>query len=145
MRELGLPGGVARGVDQRFVNHNLVTRTLDKQWSLTASGDFDVFTSHMLSVIAGYRNWENIEIREGDFLPRAIVGTGELHDNGAVRTEQLSLEVRIASDQSKPFFYQVGGFAWGSRTTSRISPAATSPATARPCRSIRSPVAVRAT
>lgn len=112
--ELGLPGGVARGVNQRFVNHNLVTRTLDKQWSLTASADFDVFTSHVLSVIAGYRNWENTEIREGDFLPRAIVGTGELHDNGQVRTEQLSLEVRLASDQSKPFFYQVGGFIWGS-------------------------------
>lgn len=112
--ELGLPGGVARGVNQRFVNHNLVTRTLDKQWSLTASADFDVLTDHVLSAILGYRNWENTEIREGDFLPRAIVGTGELHDNGQVRTEQLSLEVRLASDQSKPFFYQIGGFIWGS-------------------------------
>ena len=111
--ELGLPGGVARGVNQRFVNHNLVTRTLDKQWSLTASADFDVLTDHVLSAIVGYRNWENTEIREGDFLPRAIVGTGELHDNGQVRTEQLSLEVRLASDQSKPFFYQIGGFIWG--------------------------------
>ena len=112
--ELGLPGGVARGVNQRFVNHNLVTRTLDKQWSLTATADFDVLTDHVLSAIVGYRNWENTEIREGDFLPRAIVGTGELHDNGQVRTEQLSLEVRLASDQSKPFFYQIGGFIWGS-------------------------------
>jgi len=112
--ELGLPGGVARGVNQRFVNHNLVTRTLDKQWSLTASADFDVLTDHVLSAILGYRNWENTEIREGDFLPRAIVGIGELHDNGQVRTEQLSLEVRLASDQSKPFFYQIGGFIWGS-------------------------------
>jgi iron complex outermembrane receptor protein len=68
----------------------------------------------VLSVVAGYRNWKNTEIREGDFLPRAIVGTGELHDNGQVRTEQLSLEIRLASDQSKPFFYQIGGFAWGS-------------------------------
>jgi iron complex outermembrane receptor protein len=112
--ELGLPGGVARGVNQRFVNHNLVTRTLDKQWSLTASADFDVLTDHVLSAIVGYRNWENTEIREGDFLPRALVGTGELHDNGQVRTEQLSLELRLASDQTKPFFYQIGGFVWGS-------------------------------
>ncbi|MFN4134656.1 MAG: TonB-dependent receptor [Novosphingobium sp.] len=112
--ELGLPGGVAQGLGQRFVNHNLVTRTRDRQWSLTATGDFDVFESHVLSVVAGYRNWRNEEIREGDFLPRAIVGTGELHDNGVVRTQQLSLEVRLASDQTKPFFYQVGAFAWGS-------------------------------
>ncbi len=112
--ELGLPGGVAQGLDQRSVNHNLVTQTRDRQWSLTASGDFDVFESHSLSVIAGYRNWQNEEAREGDFLPRAIVGTGELHDSGEVRTKQLSLEVRLASDQTQPFFYQVGAFAWGS-------------------------------
>lgn len=112
--ELGLPGGVALGENQRFINHNLVTRTRDKQWSLTASGDFDLSDTHTLSVVAGYRNWENEEIREGDFLPRAIVGTAELHDNGLVKTQQFSVEARIASDQSMPFFYQVGAFAWHS-------------------------------
>ncbi|PKP94777.1 MAG: TonB-dependent receptor [Alphaproteobacteria bacterium HGW-Alphaproteobacteria-14] len=112
--ELGLPGGVAQGLDQRYVNHNLVTQTRDEQWSLTASADFDVFTSHTLSVVAGYRNWKNREIREGDFLPRALVGTAELHDDGTVKTEQYSLEVRLASDASEPFFYQVGAFAWQS-------------------------------
>jgi len=112
--ELGLPGGVAQGLDQRYVNHNLVTQTRDEQWSLTASADFDVFTSHTLSFVAGYRNWKNREIREGDFLPRALVGTAELHDDGTVKTEQYSLEVRLASDTSEPFFYQVGAFAWQS-------------------------------
>lgn len=113
-KELGLPGGVAQGLDQRSVNHNLVTETRDRQWSLTASGDFDVFSSHTLSVVAGYRNWRNQESRDGDFLPRAIVGTPQSHDFGIVRTQQLSLEVRLASDQTQPFFYQVGAFAWGS-------------------------------
>jgi iron complex outermembrane recepter protein len=112
--ELALPGGSAQGEDQRFVNHNLVTETRDKQWSLTGSGDFDIGETHTLSVVLGYRNWFNQELREGDFLPRAIVGTGELHDDGVVRTEQISLEARIASDQTKPFFYQVGMFAWQS-------------------------------
>jgi len=112
--ELNLPGGSAQGEDQRFVNHNLVTETRDKQWSLTGSGDFALGETHTLSVILGYRNWFNEEIREGDFLPRAIVGTGELHDNGVVRTEQYSIETRIASDQSAPFFYQIGAFAWQS-------------------------------
>jgi iron complex outermembrane receptor protein len=112
--ELGLPGGSAQGEDQRFVNHNLVTATRDRQWSVTGSGDFDIGETHTLSVILGYRNWFNEEFREGDFLPRAIVGTGELHDNGVVRTEQYSAEVRLASDQTKSFFYQVGAFAWQS-------------------------------
>ena len=112
--ELNLPGGVALGEDQRFVNHNLVTETRDRQYSFTVSGDIDVSDSHTLSVVTGYRNWRNTEIREGDFLPRALVGTAQLHDEGLVTTGQLSFEARLASDQSKPFFYQVGAFLWHS-------------------------------
>lgn len=115
--ELNLPGGVALGEDQRFVNHNLVTRARDRQWSITGSGDFGLGDTHTLSVILGYRNWFNQELREGDFLPRALVGAGELHDDGVVRTEQISLEARIASDQTKRFFYQAGVFAWQSENS----------------------------
>jgi iron complex outermembrane receptor protein len=111
---LALPGGVALGEDQRFVNHDLDTRTQDQQWSLTASGDFEISDTHTLSAVLGYRNWENTENREGDFLPRAITTAGQLHDFGVVKTEQLSAEIRIASDQTKPFFYQAGVFAWQS-------------------------------
>ncbi len=115
--ELNLPGGVALGERQRFVNHNLVTRTRDRQWSITGSGDFGIGEAHTLSIVLGYRNWFNQEFREGDFLPRAIVGTPELHDDGVVRTEQISAEVRIASDQTKRFFYQAGVFAWQSENS----------------------------
>lgn len=115
--ELNLPGGSAQGEDQRFINHDLVTRASDRQWSITGSGDFDIGDTHTLSVILGYRNWFNEEFRDGDFLPRAIVGTAQLHDNGVVRTEQISAEVRLASDQAKPFFYQVGAFAWQSENS----------------------------
>ncbi|MCL9981704.1 MAG: TonB-dependent receptor [Erythrobacter sp.] len=115
--ELGLPGGSAQGEDQRFINHDLVTRAKDRQWSITGSGDFDITDTHTLSVVLGYRNWFNEEFRDGDFLPRAIVGTPQLHDNGVVRTEQLSAEVRLASDQTKSFFYQVGAFAWQSENS----------------------------
>lgn len=114
---LGLPGGVALGENQRFINHDLVTSTQDEQWSLTANGDFDITDTHTLSVVLGYRNWENAEEREGDFLPRAITTAGQLHDFGTVKTEQVSAEIRLASDQSKPFFYQVGAFAWQSDNT----------------------------
>jgi iron complex outermembrane receptor protein len=114
---LALPGGVALGEDQRFINNDLVTSTQDQQWSLTGTGDFEITDTHTLSVVLGYRNWENTENREGDFLPRAIVGAGQLHDVGVVKTEQVSAEIRLASDQSKPFFYQVGAFAWQSDNT----------------------------
>lgn len=118
-RELNLPGlnlasGIFRGENERFVNHNLTTRTQDRQWSLTAQGDFDVFESHTFTLIGGYRNWRNVEFREGDFLPRAIVGTAQLHDHGSVETDQYSVEARLASDQALPFRYQVGAFYWRS-------------------------------
>ena len=140
--ELGLPGGVAQGLDQRFVNHNLVTQTKDRQWSLTLSGDMDLTESHTLSVVGGYRNWRNVELREGDFLPRPLVGTAELHDTGLVTTQQVSVEARIASDPALPFFYQVGGFAWysdNSQTFTRrdvtcaSSTSPLAPSGARPC------------
>ena len=115
--ELNLPLGVAQGENQRFVNHNLVTQSLDRQYGITVNADFDVFTSHTLSAIYGYRNWNNEELREGDFLPRAIVGTPQLHDRGFVETDQSSLELRLASDQSKAFKYQVGTFYWKSENS----------------------------
>jgi iron complex outermembrane recepter protein len=137
---LGFP--VALGEDQRTVNHNFVTRTRDRQWSLTLSGDFDISDSHTLSVVTGYRNWRNTEFREGDFLPRAVVGTAQLHDQGTVTTEQMSAEVRLASDAARPFFYQVGGFVWHSQNrqnfrrediTCASSPLAALPGGAIPC------------
>ena len=114
---LGLPNGVAIGENQRFINNDLVTSTQDQQWSLTGTGDFEITDTHTLSVVLGYRNWENTENRDGDFLPRAITTAGQLHDVGVVKTEQVSAEIRLASDQSKPFFYQVGAFAWQSDNT----------------------------
>ncbi len=115
---LGFP--VALGEDQRTVNHNLVTQTRDRQWSLTLSGDLEVGDSHTLSLITGYRNWRNREIREGDFLPQAVVGGAELHDTGLVTTTQMSAELRLASDASQPFFYQVGAFVWHSQNRQRF-------------------------
>lgn len=115
--ELNLPLGVSQGENQRFVNHNLVTQSNDRQYGITVNADFDVFTDHTFSAIYGYRNWNNEELREGDFLPRPIVGTPQLHDRGFVETDQSSLELRLASDQSKAFKYQVGGFYWKSENT----------------------------
>ncbi|WP_336973903.1 TonB-dependent receptor [Sphingobium aromaticiconvertens] len=112
--ELGI---IPQGEDTRTVNQNLVTRSLDRQYSFTLNADIDTFADHTVSIITGYRNWKNTEIRDGDFLPRAIVGTPELHDNGTVETDQLSAEVRLASPQNQALTYQVGGFLWYSKNS----------------------------
>ncbi len=119
--ELKLPDGVALAENQRFVNHNLESKTLGDQWSLTAQGDFKVLGNHQLTAIAGYRNYDTTEIREGDFLPRAIVGTNQLHDNGRQTAKQSSLELRLASHQGQTVSYQVGAFYWQSDNTERFT------------------------
>lgn len=108
--ELGFP--VALGENQRRVNHNLVTRSIDEQRSFTVSTETELSGGYSLNVIAGLRNWQNEEIREGDFVPRALVGVSELHDRGYVETSQRSVEVRLASDQDRAFSFQVGAFYW---------------------------------
>jgi iron complex outermembrane receptor protein len=113
-RELGI---TPQGEDTRRVNQNLITRSLDRQWSVTLNADIDTFADHTVSIITGYRNWRNTEIRDGDFLPRALVGTPQLHDRGTVETDQISAEVRLASPQNQALTYQVGGFMWYSKNT----------------------------
>lgn len=139
--ELALPA-IAQGEDQRFINQDLVSQSLDRQWSLTASVDLDVLNDHTLSFVTGYRNWENTEIRDGDFLPRATNVGGQLHDLGTVRTQQTSAEIRLASDQSKDLVYQAGAFLFLSNNqqdftrTSVVCPGSTQPISAtgaRPC------------
>ncbi|VWX47135.1 TonB-dependent receptor [Novosphingobium sp. 9U] len=110
--ELGI---TPQGEDTRRVNQNLITRSLDRQWSITLNADIDTFADHTFSVITGYRNWKNTEIRDGDFLPRPLVGTPQLHDRGTVETDQVSAEVRLASPQKQALTYQVGGFLWYSK------------------------------
>lgn len=110
--ELGFD--TTRGEDARVVNHNLVTTTLDKTYGVSLQGDFDVFNGHTFTTIGAYRNWKNTELREGDFLPRALVGTAELHDTGFVETDQYSLEARLASPQGQRIEYLAGGFFWHS-------------------------------
>lgn len=104
----------ARGEDQRVINHNLVTTTEDTTWGASLQGDFSVASDHTLTLIGAFRNWENVEQREGDFLPRAIVGTAQLHDRGIVDTDQYSFEARIASPLDRKISYVLGGFFWHS-------------------------------
>ena len=81
------------GEDTRVINHNLITTTEDTTWGVSLQGDFDVFSGHTLTMIGAYRDWENVETREGDFLPRAIVGKVNAGINGALRSSALAQRV----------------------------------------------------
>jgi len=98
-----------RGDKSRQVAQNLVTRTLERGWGLSAQADLDV-GDHTLTSITAYRDWNNTEVRDGDFLPRAYVGFVQLHDRGPQQSNTFSQEVRLTSPGQQFFTYVLGGY-----------------------------------
>lgn len=111
----GIVNGVADlDLDQRQVDHDLTTETIDEQDAVSVEVNKDIW-DHTVTSITAYRRWENTEIREGDFT--SIGGTFDepvfgvpflLHDDGSLQTEQLSQELRIASSQDQALRYLAG-------------------------------------
>ncbi len=108
----GLLAGVRfQGDETRQVRHNLVTKTEETSWGLSAQADYE-WRNHTLTSITAYRSWDNTEVREGDWLDRAAayVGTGfaQLHDRGPQESTTLTQEFRITSPAGERLEY-VGG------------------------------------
>ena len=112
------------GIDTREVNHNLITRTIDETFGVSLTGEFDI-GDHTVTAIAAFRQWDNTEIREGDFYPDVFVeledpmndmnGVFQLHDLGVQEFNQFSGELRIASPERGVLGfmdYVAGLYAW---------------------------------
>ena len=116
---LGIVDGRADlDLDQRLVDHDLVTRTKDQNTGFSVQVDHGI-SDYMLTSITAWRNWENTEIREGDFT--SIGGTSvqpvfgvpfQLHDLGPQEWQQFSQELRIASPSGQRFEWLLGAFYW---------------------------------
>ncbi len=98
-----------RGDETREIAQNLITRTRERGWGLSLQADIDI-GDHTLTSISAYRDWNNTEVRDGDFLPRAYVGFAELHDRGPQQSSTLSQEVRLTSPSRQVFTYVLGGY-----------------------------------
>ena len=100
----GLPGSslaftvlpTPRGDKTRRITQNLVTRTEEEGWGVSLQADIALGT-HTLTSISSYREWDNLEIRDGDWLDRPYVGFTQLHDTGPQTTDTLTQELRITS------------------------------------------------
>ena len=98
-----------RGDKTRRVSQNLVTRTVEDGWGVSLQADIALGT-HTLTSISSYREWDNLEIRDGDWLDRAYVGFTQLHDTGPQTTDTLTQELRITSPADQVISYVVGGY-----------------------------------
>ena len=108
-----LPGVTFAGDETRTVRNNLVTKTEEEAWGVSAQADWSVGEFTVTSITA-YRGWDNTEIREGDWLDKAAayVGNGfaQLHDNGPQTSTTFSQELRLTSPSDQPLEYVVGAF-----------------------------------
>ena len=103
-------------LDQRKVDHDLTTVTLDKHTALSVQFNTSM-GEHELTSITAYRSWDNTEIREGDFTSIAgdsnepVFGVPfQLHDLGPQEWRQFSQELRLASPAGETLEYQVGAY-----------------------------------
>lgn len=109
-------------LEQRFVDHDFETRTIDEHTAFSIQVDKEL-GDHTLTSITAYRSWSNTEFREGDFTstagdaPFPVFGVPfQLHDIGPQEWDQISQELRIASPVGGAFDYQAGFFWWNQQS-----------------------------
>ena len=112
------PSGDGLDLDQRLIDHDFETRTLDAHVGSSIQIDTQL-GEHTLTSITAYRSWDNTEFREGDFTSIAGDSTDpvfgvpfQLHDIGPQEWRQFSQELRLASPVGGALDYQVGLFYW---------------------------------
>ena len=98
-----------KGDRTRAINQDLVTRTRETGYGVSLQADVDVGTQTVTSISA-YRVFNNTEIRDGDWLPRAYAGFNQLHDNGPQRSNTISQELRLTSPATQRLSYVLGGY-----------------------------------
>ena len=98
-----------RGDKSRTVNQDLVTSTNETSWGVSLQADAQLGTQ-TVTYIGSYRQYDNEEIRDGDWLPQAYVGFNQLHDFGPQTSNTFTQELRLTSPSDQFFSYVVGAF-----------------------------------
>ena len=95
--------------ETRQVAQDLVTSTTEKSGGVSLQADWTVGGA-TLTYIGSYREYDNTETRDGDWLPRAYVGFNQLHDLGPQTSNTVTQEVRITSPADQFITYVAGAY-----------------------------------
>ncbi|MEG3085208.1 TonB-dependent receptor [Sphingomonas sp. PB2P12] len=127
-----------RGDKSRLIDQDLVTRSNEKSWGVSGQADWTL-GNQTITYIGSYREYDNEEIRDGDWLPQAYVGFNQLHDVGPQVSNTITQELRITSPANQFFSYVVGAFysrAYTERSFTRsdiVCTATPTPSVLTPC------------
>ncbi len=106
---LALAGIPLVGDETRTIRQNLVTRTEEESWGVSAQLDAELGNQTVTSITA-YRNYKNREIRDGDWIGAPIAGVPQLHDDGPQTGSTFSQELRLTSPADQFLAYVLGAF-----------------------------------
>ena len=98
-----------RGDKTRQVAQDLITATTEKSGGVSLQADWTV-GGQTVTYIGSYREYDNTEIRDGDWLPRAYVGFNQLHDVGPQTSNTLTQELRLTSPADQFITYVAGAY-----------------------------------
>ncbi|WP_353216729.1 TonB-dependent receptor, partial [Sandarakinorhabdus sp.] len=93
----------------RVIRQNLVTRTEEESYGISAQIDAEI-GDHTFTSITAWRSYDNNEIRDGDWINSGVAGQAQLHDLGPQTGTTFSQEFRLISPADKPFTYVLGAF-----------------------------------
>jgi iron complex outermembrane recepter protein len=106
---LALSGITFKGDETRTINQNLVTATVEESYGGSLQIDAEL-GSQTVTSITSYRQYDNREIRDGDFVGAAFAGLNQLHDDGPQTSDTFTQELRLTSPGNQRFDYVLGAF-----------------------------------
>jgi iron complex outermembrane receptor protein len=100
------------------INNDTLPLTQDTNYGVSAQFDWKLPNNLTVTSISAFRDWFNLQRRDGDFMPNAPAyvnasvpgGNTKLADTGTIALKQYSQELRLASPEDQAFKYVLGAF-----------------------------------
>jgi iron complex outermembrane receptor protein len=105
-----------QGSDTRRINQNTVNRNEETSWGLSLQADAEL-GGQLLTSITAYREFDNSEVRDGDWTSQPYIGVPQISDVGPQEGKTFSQELRIASMGSNVIDYVAGAYFSSAKTT----------------------------
>jgi iron complex outermembrane receptor protein len=104
------------GSDTRRINQNTINRNEETSWGVSLQADWEL-GGQMLTSITAYRQYDNNEVRDGDWVSQPYIGVPQIADVGPQEGKTFTQELRISSIGRNVIDYTAGVFYSSADTT----------------------------